>query len=729
MKLIEIRNNLIKLSYDENERPVLGQFIALTGEEKSYVAQYVNLKADNINNFAVAKLMFSFTSDGVVSEYDGSAPSINSKIVNLPANELLDLLPVETPLKIGQISGSNDNLDVDISLFEGNFTVFCENDYEKTTVISNCVRQLFRMKEKSVVIDVEDLFSEYPRITLGQDFKLPLDTSFIDFIFEHDLKNTDATTKAVIQDIFYAVQQYIKTLDNQYLPIENFIDVVTAQYKETQMPELALLKNKLLKYKDAGVFANEPQEYLKLEEKLKERNCVVVNIKDADGELQKNIISYIHRLLETFDKYVYYFVPLKDDNSDKKLLKRIINHSHVFTTVFASHLYKYASELKSHAQNLMFFAPQTMQNDFAAYNTFLNKLSPTEGVIYGKLTQGIPLIISLDNLELDLTKEDVFGDRQRFVPAIEEDILTSDDIYAINSLQEAPASAPASESSVQKELGKQEQEDYFEDISDEDMEEFGVDEYENDNTEIEQEDAEELEKDKDILSQKETEEVPELENTIEHEEVTEQEKDIAQEALTDDKEQIENILADGEYDEESEETEANSPDFENILKTDKDIEDDVEDDEDLSFMDDFQGTAESSSQAESFPETAEPAEDEPDKLTEDDLDFIENSQDEEPVQDNGIPEVEEGEEIGELEDTEDEETPPVVPVYDTDDDRESANENIGFVAGDKVSHPRYGNGTVEKIIKYGNKTLCSIDFENVGRRLLDPSISDFEKVE
>ena len=117
MKLIEIRNNLIKLSYGEDERPTLGQFIALTGEEKSYVAQYVNLKADNINNFAVAKLMFSFTSDGVVSEYDGSAPSINSKIVELPANELLDLLPVDTPLKIGQISGCSDELSVDISLF------------------------------------------------------------------------------------------------------------------------------------------------------------------------------------------------------------------------------------------------------------------------------------------------------------------------------------------------------------------------------------------------------------------------------------------------------------------------------------------------------------------------------------------------------------------------------------------------------------------------------------
>ncbi|MBO6180366.1 hypothetical protein J6O86_01605 [bacterium] len=698
MKLIEIRNNLIKLSYEENERPTLGQFIALTGVEKSYVAQYVNLKADNINNFAVAKLMFSFNADGVVSEYDGSAPSINSNIVELPANELLDLLPVDTALKIGQISGCNDELNVDISIFEHNFTVFCETDYEKTTVISNCVRQLFRMKEKSVILDCDDLFEEYPRITLSKDFKLPLNSGFIDFIFEHDLKNVDAATKAVIQDIFYAVQQYIKTLDDEFLPIESFIDVVTAQYKETQMPELALLKNKLLKYKDAGIFANEPDEYKQLEQKLKERNCIVINIKEANGDLQREIINYVHKIIETFDKYVYYFVPLTDDNSDKKLVKRLINHSHVFTTFFASHLYKYASELKSHAQNILFFAPQTMQNDFAAYNTFLNKLNQSEGVIYGNLTQGIPLIITLEDLELDLTKDDVFGDRQRFVPAIEEDLLSSDDIYAINNLQEAPTPAPVQELPTQEALEIQEQENYLDEISNEDIEEFDSDEA------------------KQVLEEQKPE-------NISHDEIT---SPAIEKTETEKKEPpIENILADD--DEEDEITETFEPEqtpVAVVADTTEEVsqevtEESVDDEDDLSFMDDFHSVNEESEQqeeVEDFPQDEDTAE----QLTEDDLDLIENSG-----------QIQSGEEVADdFADTieNEEDTPPVVPVYDTEDGDEIANENIGFKAGDRVSHPRYGNGTVEKIIKYGNKTLCSIDFENVGRRLLDPSISDFEKI-
>lgn len=687
MELIEIRNNLIKLSYKENERPTLGQFIALTGEDKSYVAQYVNLKADNLNNFAVAKLMFSFTSDGIVNDYDGSAPSIKSNIVQLPANELLDLLPVETPVKIGQITGTNEIFSIDISLFEHNFTVFCENDVDKATLISNCVRQLFRLKEKSVIIDNDGIFDEYPKIALGEDFKLPLNSDLIDFIFDYELGSVDAPTKAVIQDIFYAVQKYIKTLDDEFLPIESFIDVVTAQYKETQMPELALLKNKLLKYKDANIFADRAEEFKVLENKLKERNCIVVNVKNISGGLQKEVIKYIHKIIETFDKYVYYFVPLTDDNSDKKMLKRLLNHNHVFTTLFASHRYKYASELKAHAQEIMLFAPQTMQNDFAAYNTFLNKLNLSEGIIFGKLTQGIPLIISMDDLDLDLTKEDVFGDRQRFVPAIEEDILNSDDIYAINNLQESPifqenkqelvTSSPIEVQSVVNPVIPQTdeagEEDNYANVSDEDVADFGTD-----------------------FS------------------ATEDIADTAEGG------HIENILSDYDDDEDvATESESITESDENTqIPQESETETDLtEAEDDLSFMDEFNDDEQTeASEVYTDIEISQNNADS-DQLTEDDLDFIENNQQAESI----------GQEISD-EDFDEDDNPPMVPVYAADEGEEISGEDIGFKAGDQVSHPRYGNGVVEKIIKYGNKALCSIDFENVGRRLLDPSVSEFEKI-
>ena len=71
---------------------------------------------------------------------------------------------------------------------------------------------------------------------------------------------------------------------------------------------------------------------------------------------------------------------------------------------------------------------------------------------------------------------------------------------------------------------------------------------------------------------------------------------------------------------------------------------------------------------------------------------------------------------------------PVVPIYSAQDDL-STEEGFDFVQGDTVEHKKYGRGIIEKIIKYGNKTLCSITFENnVGRRLLDPTITEIVKI-
>ena len=47
--------------------------------------------------------------------------------------------------------------------------------------------------------------------------------------------------------------------------------------------------------------------------------------------------------------------------------------------------------------------------------------------------------------------------------------------------------------------------------------------------------------------------------------------------------------------------------------------------------------------------------------------------------------------------------------------------------GDTVFHAKYGSGIVEKMIKYGNKTLFSINFDNIGRRLLDPTLTEIKK--
>lgn len=685
MKLLEIKNNLVKLSYADTEIPVLGRFIVLATDEKSYVAQFVNLKSDTVNNFAIAKLLFTFTPDGVVDNYDGSTPAVSSEISFLPAEELLNLLPVETPVKVGNLSQQEDMLSLDISMFERNLTVFVEKDINKTTFISNCIRQLFQMKEKSVVIDTCNLFEDYPKIEFAKDFKLPLNSKMIDFIFEYELAEVDAATKAVIQDIFYAVQQYIKTLDFEFLPIDNFVDVVANQYKEIQMPELALLKNKLLKYRDANVFANTKEEVLALKEKLNEKNCSIINVKNIHESLQNEVISFVHSTLESFEKYIYLFVPLNDENSDKKLLKQMVNNNHVFTTILASSSYKYANELKQHAQNMFLFAPQSLNHDFAAYNTFLNKLNNDECIVYGKLTQGIPFIVDMADLELDLTRDDVLGDRYQFVPVVENVQLVKIDDYG-NQIPVA---------NVQPE-------EYDEEIQAPAVEPEPV--------------ADET------ISQ-----IPEIEQPVidvVEEPIQNFTEDLPVAAPLNIVEKLQEGFEQPEMPELKEP--AVLPPVNNLLAEEEDLDDILPAQDDLQISEESEMLDFSTEDITEEPLVEDSLSDA--TLTEDDLNFIEDNQIAEPD------DVFDGMEINEplIEPSYQEEPfapeqTPVVPVYPADENPSDDNES-GFEQGDSVTHPRYGRGVVEKIIKYGNKTLCSISFENVGRRLLDPSISELTKI-
>lgn len=673
MKLLEIKNNLVKLSYAETENPILGRFIILGSNEKSYVAQFVNLKSDTINNYAIAKLLFTFTPDGVVDNYDGSVPNMDSELSFLAAEELLNLLPIETPVKIGNLAQQDEMLSLDISVFERNFTIFVEKDSNKKTFISNCVRQLFQMKEKSVIVDTCNLFEDYPKIVFSKDFKLPLNSKMIDYIFEYELAEVDAPTKAVIQDIFYAVQQYIDTLDFKFLPIDNFVDVVANQYKDIQMPELALLKNKLLKYRDANVFANTKEEVLAFKEKLNEKNCSIIDIKDINEPLQKEVMSFIHQALTEYEKYIYFFAPLTDNNSDKKLLKQFINNNHVFTTILVSSSYKYAQELKQHAQNILLFTPNDMNHDFAAYNTFLNKLNSDECIAFGKLTQGIPFIVDMSDLDLDLTLEDVLGDKYQFVPISDNMQLVKTDEYGNKTpVNLAPELTQGDVVQSTQEEQTLEYAPMQEEISNFSQEETVIDE-----------------------------EIPQIEESGI---IDEPAIELPQESVEDNNknivEPVSNILDD-----------------ESISEEDQGLtEDDLELDP-LPEQEDLQ----------SFDEedlTDEPLDEDSTALTEDDLNFIDDNQIAQPssMYEEQEPEI-----------TEDyqespyiEEQTPVVPVYPAE--QEPTEESGDFQQGDSVTHPRYGRGVVEKIIKYGNKTLCSISFENVGRRLLDPTISELKKL-
>lgn len=248
MKVLEIKNNLVKISYTTADNLILGGFVIIEDEQTPYVAQVLSLKADNGINYAIVKLLFTFNEEGIVKNYDGTIPSLDSSITKLSSDELLDILPVNIPIEIGELAQQQLILKVDNSILEKNLLVCSENQENTNTLISNFVLQLENNNDKSLIFDID---GSYPgeKLIFGTDFRLPLNYDTINYIYEHDLEDVDAGSKAVIQDIFLEVQEYSKTVLDKFIPFDTFINVVDQQYRTTGITELILLKINYLNIK------------------------------------------------------------------------------------------------------------------------------------------------------------------------------------------------------------------------------------------------------------------------------------------------------------------------------------------------------------------------------------------------------------------------------------------------------------------------------------------------
>lgn len=746
MNVMEIKNNLVKVAFSAEDNLALGGFIIIEDENSPYVAQVMNLKSDTATNYAIVKLLFTFNEDGILKNYDGTIPSRKANVSKLPSSELLDIIPVEDAIVLGSLAQQGINLKVDKTILENNLLVCSNNQSNTATLINNITSQI---SEKSVIIDTDGLFDSERTVVLGKDFKLPLNYETINYIYENDLEDVDAISKAVIQDIFLELQNYIQTLPERYLPFDTFIDVIDAQYRQSEIPQLILLKNKLLKYKEMNIFGQDLKDILNLSIAIENAKDICIDLSDVEDNLQKEVIRYVYKILNGINEQIYCFVKVSNSNISKKLLKKYITRDNVFTTIIAPHEFKYIEEVKEVSQNVIFFAPLTLQHDFASYNSFLAKLNSDEFVVCGAHTQNIPFITELAPVE-DEKETPIVPMPEAVTTTVEpEEKQEEQEVEPKIDQELKPEPEPETEvtrqpeEDVQAEEISTSQEENFPEIKYPDIEETSENESFETLDALDTENTFEPQIEEDNNNDND-DEVEDIEETIIDEPISEDliiEEPVSE--ISDDTEEFSseennfneiqpagNILDDSDtvFEPLDSTKQDDEDDFSTIESADEiEIPEITEEPRELTNDEMVEQVAKDVDKAlyeklpsdddiEGFEEDAQP------DLTEDDLNLIDDLTADEDIQlaDSG--------EMQDFNIEEDEELPPVVPIYPTEDDLDE-DDGMNFEPGEKVYTAKHGEGVVEKMIKYGNKMLCSIDFPNIGRRLLDPSMTEIKRID
>ncbi len=773
MNIIEVKNNLIKLCYEEDLS--LSGLLLIQDNHRGYIAQILHLEATRVGKVAIAKIIFNY--DNQIHAYDGTIPSLRAVITPFDTNNLLELLDKNNPLVLGKLSGQKDNITVDFDILKDNPIILAEKFFTTKVLLNNFAIQLQARKEKVVVIDTAGVFKNN-KLTVTKDFRLPLNSSTINYIYEKGFEDATAESKSMIQSIFEELSEYSKTVE--FIPFDTFKAVVDSEFVRTKLMQLVILKNKIKQIRDWGVFAQSEEEFKILKTKLEKDNTVVIDISCLKESLQKECIKYIYSVLKDIDAEFYAFTPIGSESSDKFLIQQIFETENVHTSLICDYDYSNLSELKKCSKNMLMFTPLKQQKDFGGYNVFLSKLAEDEFIAYGKMTKFVPLIGKLFQMSgadayIPKVKETIqsipvvqpqINEETSEIPVTEEPVIIEQvEVNAEPAVEQTTVPEKITEEIVQ--------EDVIEPIEEVITEEFSTNEVEQNEESVVQNEVPEVEQSEEIIKehsvevntvesteieeisapQTETIKTPEIEISemagASAESVQPQYEQLVQQPVIN--EQIPQEIIEHENIQTVQENVTEENDVVNALNQVPDIDEEDElSDDDLDMIEELSKPDEEipviNNQEQEIVETVQPEISEPAETVLPQEQVIETIQEEivEPQpQPQSQPEIEpQPQPVNPVEDevnsanmpTQVEQLQarttktPVVPEYSADIPEEDKVQSDVFQQGDRVFHPEFGEGVVEKMITYGDKLLCSVNFTNVGRRLLNPEVSEMKKI-
>ena len=795
MKILEVRDGFVK--FESSEDLFISSLVKIEGQSKSYVAQILQIKS----NVAIAKILYLY--NGKLEEYDKTAPSTDSEVTILSIDVINEINENRAPLIIGKYR--DENIIVDADSLNKKAIMCVDNKSEKNLIIQNIARQFNNLEKNVLIIDTTGNI-EAKKYVAGVDFKLPLDSVSLKFIYEECLNDATSESKSLIIEIFKDLLEYASTVE--YLPFQVLKSIVDDLVDKSHVFKLLVLKNKLARFSKLGYFANDKNDVQRVN-KILSHKCSVVDFSKLDSTFLNRYLAYIYQNVEEDTQVM---IELSSKMS-KKSIKNIFD-SDVCSLFISSSEFKYLSNIKEICENYIVIPSKNINAVFGEFSAFLKQMRNEEFLIAGKYTNYLPLISKLqlitDNVvvkeepiitekieeepenlsdeeeqndtEICIT-EDEPNDEQSILENITEKSQTT--ILGIAETLEEPENIVMfeendgqAENIDDNELNKftDSQIENLDEISEEIQDKTESVEVDNESTEMDSQTKEDYDYEtiahETIVLDENTEDIN-SNNIDENIDIAEQNSDDEIIIETDDldaleesldqyqeqvvTEEIENVSDESEINIEDSLDDSLIPD-ENVITLD---EEDNIDGEEFLELESSQANEndilvdmndESVNLDEELDEQIKKDVDQvyttikDDEVSESDLDFIDEIKNdtvlEQLSEDNSLEELMEydnqpleeyhsgdssiSEEEPEILETKNSST-PIVPVYEAEIPPEDMVNSDPIEQGDSVMHAKYGHGVVEKLVKYGSKTLYMINFESGGRKLLDPLLTEIKK--
>ena len=429
MKILEVRDGFIKFESDSSL--CLSSFVQVSGVAKNYIAQIIQIKRSGINSIAVAKILFLY--DGSLQPYDKTLPPDDAQIKDFTFNILNNSINASEPVIAGVMPDKDLNIIIDSLAFNKKMLMSIDDKDENNILIRNLTKQFNNLGKNVLIIDTLGVINA-KKYTAGEDFKLPLDTASLAFMYQDCLNDATGDSKALIVEIFRDLAEYSKTVP--FVPFEALKNIVDEMVDKSHVFKLLVLKNKLAKFDRLGYFAKDKNEVDKVQ-KILDTKCAIVDLSKLDSAFQNRYLAFLYEKLKGRED-VQVFLELSNTVS-KKNLKNILEDT-VPTTFITHSRFKYLNDIKNLFDNFIITPSLTNNEIFKVYNTFLKAMSKGTYLIAGEAVNYIPLVSAARIIDeiIPIARNTVPEAEQQDMKAPEEEPLAQQELTETSEEEEAP---------------------------------------------------------------------------------------------------------------------------------------------------------------------------------------------------------------------------------------------------------------------------------------------------
>ena len=232
------------------------------------------------------------------------------------------------------------------------------------------------------------------------------------------MKAASIEAKAVVEDVIYQIKDYLKSIEQDFIPFSTFKSIIDQESSQT--PELLLFKNALARYAEANIFADDIKEILEIKKQLSKTLITTIDFSQLDKEWQKEYLLFV---LGNLDNTNILFEI--DENCFDEEIKQFLFIKRPSIKVFA--LVNYRSPLSkvavNIAQNLILFSKTNTIVDMPAmFKEYLKSLYTKEFIFFGEQSKNIPVVATTNNnaISIPVPQEDLVYEEDSSIDLLDE---------------------------------------------------------------------------------------------------------------------------------------------------------------------------------------------------------------------------------------------------------------------------------------------------------------------